>query len=277
MSGLAPEAADMPAADLPAVTFAFAATSANVAEAAQHGEDELGIWAPAPAWPHAAGFAAGFGLAAQDAQVANEDVSLWQVTLPADHAASAAALGLAQARLRRAEAALPFARDRLAAFVAAGGPAPALPPGLEAPELALFDTLATEESGQAALGVAAFDQVGAFFARVQDALRSFAAIDTVLADQGRIGLTVVSWTGDFRTVWPRGLALAEAERHAAAVHVALRTRDAWLRLGATVTRGALQVATLLSVSPVLAVPAAYRFVRQVIDQVQALGGLPRLV
>ncbi len=61
-----------------------------------------------------------------------------------------------------------------------------------------------------------------------------------------------------------------------AMRLALRTRDAWLRLGLTVARGALQIATLFSLNPALALPAAYRFVRQVIDQVQALGGFPAL-
>ena len=79
-----------------------------------------------------------------------------------------------------------------------------------------------------------------------------------------------------RTVWAAGLAADDARQHGRAVNLALRTRDAWLRLALTILRAAAQLVTLFAATPLLALPAAYRFVRQVIDQVQALRALPAL-
>lgn len=236
------------------------------------GDDELGIWQALPvALPRDLGLES-----VGEEPAADRDVTLWQVALPRDRRAANDVLALAERRLAAAELALPFAAQRLTTFVGAGGPPAALPPALAAPETALFDWVAT---GDVARGqppdAGPVNQVAAFFDKVHESLRNYAAIDTGLED-GRIGLTLVSWTGDFQTVWARGLALDDAQQHTAAVALALRTRDAWLRLGLTVARGAIQLTALFSVNPALALPAAYRFVRQVIDQVQALGGLRML-
>ncbi len=231
------------------------------------GDDELGIWQTLPvATPRDLGLESA-------GEEPGPDVTLWQVALPADRKTAGNVLAGAERRLAAAELALPFAARRLTTFVRAGGPPAELPPALATPETALYDWVAA--SNAAALPPPAggpLDQVAAFFDKVHDSLRNYAAIDTGL-DGGRIGLTFVSWTGDFQTVWARGLALDDAQQHVAAVALALRTRDAWLRLGLTVTRGAIQLSALFSLNPALALPAAYRFVRQVIDQVQALGQL----
>jgi hypothetical protein len=151
-----------------------------------------------------------------------------------------------------------------------------VPRGNEAPEEALAGWLAADPARDEATQVGDWlDQATDFFARLHDTLRAYAAIDTTIEGR-RAGLTLVSWTGDFRTAWLRGLTADEAAQHIAAVNLTLRTRDAWLRLGLTVTQGALQIAALFGTNPALALPAVYRFVRQVIDQVQALSNLPGL-
>ena len=78
------------------------------------------------------------------------------------------------------------------------------------------------------------------------------------------------------TVWVSGLAVDDARQHVRAVNLALRTRDAWLRLALTIMRAAAQLVVLFAATPLLALPAAYRFIRQIIDQMQALRALPAL-
>ncbi len=254
-------------------------------------EDELGVWQPAsPAAPGDAGLeSTGVGPAAADAP---GDVNLWLIALPKDRSAADQALDLAEARLAVAESALPQAENRLRAFAAAGGPSPAIAPGLEAPELELASWSAMSQSagdldlrerpGQPMddlAAVPAFQQAvertEAFFAKVREAVRDFTVVETSLGD-ARAALTRVSWTGDMRTAWASGLSTDDARQHIRAVSLALRTRDAWLRLALTVVRGAIQLAVLFAATPLLALPAAYRFVRQIIDQMQALRALPAL-
>lgn len=236
-------------------------------------DDELGVWQMLPPATDGA-FPA--GSIETHAGAAVQDASAWHISLPEDAKVAGEALVVAQARLRVSEAAMPYALQRLAAFRDAGGPSVAVPIAQAGPELDLANWVAASASGrpapEAESGLA---QVSAFFDRVRDALAGYAAIDTGIGSR-RAALTLVSWTGDFRTVWASGLALDDAKRHTAAVALALRTRDAWLHLALTVLAGALQLAALFAANSALALPAAYRFVRQVIDQVQALHGLPAL-
>ena len=245
-------------------------------------EDELGVWQPAlPAAPGGAGLESfGPGPAAPPA-----GVNLWRIALPEDRSAAARALDTAEARLALAEAALPQAEFRLRSFAAAGGPSPAIGPGLEAPELALASWCATagaaswEHAGQPVDELAAspdlqqsIDRTQAFFDKIREIVRDFTVVETDLGATP-VALTCVSWTGDMRTAWLRGLPADDAQQHLRAVGLALRTRDAWLRLALTVVRGAVLLAALFAAAPLLALPAVYRFIRQIIDQVQALPAL----
>jgi len=246
-------------------------------------DDELGVWQPlARVEPR--------DLALESAVPHEDEVNLWQVALPADRIAAMRTLALAEARLVVSQNALPFAAARLTAFAVAGGPPPlhatGLPPGMEQPELELASWLAISHSAASfgswerphqpiddLLALPAFVQTAekteAFFDKVRAAVRNFALIDTRLAD-ARAALTVVGWTGAMRTAWSSGLAVDDARQHVRAVSLALRTRDAWVRLALTILRGAVQLAVLFPANPVLALPSAYRFIRQIIDQVQAL-------
>ncbi len=214
--------------------------------------------------------ARGFDDRAEASPPVPDDISVWQVALPGDRRAADRTLAAAQQRLTAAEAAVPLAAERLAAFANAGGPPPDLDTRLAGPEYTLYDWTAAGAQGRSLPAEAGrLDQVVAFFAKVQDALRNYAVIDTDVEDT-RIGRTRVSWSGDFRTVWLRGLALDDAQQHTAAVALTLRTRDTWVRLGMTVAAGAVQLTTLFSLNPALALPATYRFVLRIIQQVQVL-------
>lgn len=257
-------------------------------------EDELGVWQPAlPPAPSEAGLESfGPGSAAAAEPVSE---NLWRIALPEDRGAAARALDMAEARLAIAESALPQAENRLRAFAAAGGPSPAIRPGLEAPELELAAWCATagtaaggpaaswEHAGQpvdelAALPdlqgaqLTAIDRTRAFFDKIRDSVRDFTVVQTDLGAT-TVALTRVAWTGDMRTAWLRGLPADDAQQHLRAVGLALRTRDAWLRLALTIVRGAVLLAALFAATPLLALPAVYRFIRQIIDQVQALPAL----
>lgn len=246
-------------------------------------EDELGVWQPAlPSAPGEADMES-FGPAAA---APPSSANLWRIALPEDRSAAARALDMAEARLAVAESALPQAENRLRAFAAAGGPSPAIRPGLEAPELGLAAWCATagaaaswEYAVQPVDEIAALpdlqetiDRTRAFFDKIREAVRDFTVVETDLGAT-RVALTRVSWTGDMRTAWLRGLPADDAPQHLRAVSLALRTRDAWLRLALTVVRGAVLLAALFAATPLLALPAVYRFIRQIIDQVQALPAL----
>ncbi len=197
---------------------------------------------------------------------------------------------MAEARLAAAESALPQAEKRLRAFAAAGGPSPAIRPGLETPELELAAWYAMaapatswEHAGQPVdeltalpelqdAQLTAIDRTRAFFDKIRETVRDFTVVETDLGAT-RVALTRVAWTGDMRTAWLRGLPADDAQQHLRAVSLALRTRDAWLRLALTVVRGAVLLAALFAATPLLALPAVYRFIRQIIDQVQALPAL----
>jgi hypothetical protein len=251
-------------------------------------DDELGVWQPAsPAAPadsplESAGLDLGGG-------AGRDGVSLWQIALPAERSAAVQALNLAEARLAVAETALPQAAGRLTAFVAAGGPSLAVAPGLEAPELELNSWAALSQSVGSSgswerssqpiddlVALPAIQQVAermdAFFDKVRETLRNPTVVETDSGD-ARVALTHVSWTGDTHTVWAVGLPADDAQQHVRALRLALRTRDTWLRLALIIVRGAIQLTALFAAAPLLALPAAYRFVRQIIDQLQALQAL----
>ena len=186
-------------------------------------------------------------------------------------------------RLDAAASALPQAETRAAVFASVGADVAGVMPRLAEPERDLADWVALSRSAPGELspqsGVEelsrrpdfrqAAEQVSAFFEKVRESVRNYALI--VSRMEGiRVAVTEVSWTGDFRSAWATGLSLDDAARHTTAVQLALRTRDLWLRLAATVLRGAFQLAALFAANPVLALPAAYRFVRQIIEQAQAL-------
>lgn len=255
-------------------------------------EDELGIWQPA--LPTTAG-EAGLESFGPGPVTPPASANLWRIALPEDRSAAAQALDIAEARLAVAESALPQAEHRLRAFAAAGGPSPAIMPGLEAPELALASWCST--AGAAAAGpaasweyagqpvdqlaalpeqqdaqLAAINRTRAFFDKIREIVSDFTVVATDLGDTP-VALTRVSWTGDMRTTWLRGLPADDAQQHLRAVSLALRTRDAWLRLALTVVRAAVLLAAFFAATPLLALPAVYRFIRQIIDQVQALPAL----
>jgi hypothetical protein len=112
-------------------------------------------------------------------------------------------------------------------------------------------------------------QASDLFERVQQSLRLSTRVESTAGGR-RLGLTTVAWSGHLRTAWAAGLGAEQVEQHARSLALALRTRILWLRMATLVARGGLQLGVLFPTSPFMAVPAAWRFFKQVIELSQEL-------
>jgi hypothetical protein len=250
---------------------------------AADGDDELGVWRFPGGLDAIVDIGEAFGfLAPARGAVDTMVVSLWQVTLPASISLANQELAQRFALLQCAEQALPEATGRLAAFIRQGGPTeerafgpPKVAVALPERELARWITEVGQEASfgmrerrfadrQGDVGAAA-----AFLEKVHRALRYLALVETRGGDR-RLALTVVSWAGDYQTAWCAGLERVAADQHTRVVALALRSRDAWLRMALLVLRGGIQLGILFPANPILAIPAAYRFVKQVLAEAQKL-------
>lgn len=245
--------------------------------------DELGVW-QAPAVEETAFEIAGSEPAARPEA---EEISRWEIILPADPLFAERALAQHESRLRASSLALRLAQTRVQNFVATGG-SPAAADSFAigsgrrldtAPEQALnaWVQAAGEESfafpPKLPPGAeAAAREVQDFLEKVRNTTRYLAFIET---SQGstRQALTIVSWGGDFQSVVKPAASARSQEKHARAVELAVGTRDAWIRMGFIVLRGAVQLSVLFPTNPILALPAAYKFIRQVLQQIQAIQDL----
>lgn len=119
-------------------------------------------------------------------------------------------------------------------------------------------------------------EVRDFFAQLSRSLAAAARVETSVGGV-TVGVTVVGWRGGTVTTWRAGADRGTMESHRRAVALALATRRAWLGLALTVVSGAAGLAVRLAApgGVVLVIPAAWRFVRQVmadIRQVREAGG-----
>ncbi len=233
------------------------------------GGDLFGIWEAAPA-PEAVSFDA-----------AAPAVPTWRVALPASPDEAQALLeariremthstqDLAQAQTRLAHVDLSAAlvsfavpgamtqEDRLREALGAARAAGEMSFAAEAPELA-----AERRSWQDHL------------AQVQDMLAHAAYVETEIAE-ALIGRTAVSWDGDFRTTWQAGASAESMRLHQQSLHLAMVWRMALIRLAMVVGRGAVRLAASAGISGVLALPAAWRFVQDVLDELRRLRAVQR--
>ena len=239
--------------------------------------EALGPWAvlPGPA-PRAVAFGpAGMGAGVPVAPI-------WQVNLPPAPAVAAARLADGEDRLAGEERGLAAAATRLDAFVRTGSVVSfTTPRGLDPAEATLRATIA-ELRGEAprslpfGLGetlAGAWDEAVDRFRAGADWLRRLALgeawVETRLGERW-LGRSAVGWGGDAETVWAAGLDPATAALHGRAVALALASRVTTLRRVALAARGAVTLSALLAPGGVLlALPAAWRFIADVIDEVEA--------
>jgi hypothetical protein len=257
--------------------------------------DVLGLWQAEPA---PISFALG----------AEQPIALrWKVELPADRRAATAALEaqavllfrgrqtLTLEAMRRFEAAVgaagqttsfaagvPQAERDLAAWMRAMGGDRSFFPG----DSMLGGAPPASETGRLyspadapAVNFAAVDwltgwretvhQAQAFVQQVQRSMAQFAWVETAVDGQS-VGRTAVQWRGDVATAWQAGQDRQQAALHQRAVALAVDTRAAWVRVFLLAAQGAVILAAALGTpgGQLLALPAAVKFVRQVLAEVR---------
>lgn len=217
------------------------------------------------------------------------NVPLWRANLPADEHLARQALAAAQAHLSRSEAALEGVPASLEELISSAATAPGvLSFGLAAGEtenapqatlLNLLDQARALEQGRAvSFGVgeiasAAWEQARAqfeaFVQQIQREVLNLAWVETRVADvlQAR---TILGWSGDAETVWQAEAEAAPLDLHVQSLRLAVRSRLLRFRLFVTVTGGAARLSLLLA-SPAgawLALPAAWKYVNEILNQIQ---------
>ncbi len=257
--------------------------------------DLFGLWEPV--------FESDFSLTEEEA-----DELRWAIDLPLDPRRAAAGMDTGHDRLDTLLLDLDAAERRLDEFVATGRQPPpeeasyavgddgtAAPVGepeadlhglLE--EIALVgksvaqdsDEPAAFDTGEPVAGrvQAAQDGFEAFLRQFYRAVSHYAWVETSV--QGRlVGRTRVSWLGDADTTWRTPVTAEQIALHQRAVTLALNTRAAAMRVAVLVIQGARLLAQLpvMVASPigiVMAIPAAWRFLDQVLAEARRLRGLP---
>lgn len=237
--------------------------------------DPLGVWQFAPA---SATSTARF--AAQDALTSEQDGLRWRIELPgADSEARDAlserlsAVELRQEQLDQVEQRLSELQS--AQFTAtrdAKIPYAALPD----PETELLRAVAALQRAPTAFALdrrdasayrKILDRAEQLLLQFRRLVQYYARVETAIGAQS-VGLTVVDWSGDYRTTWQDGVTASDMARHLDAVRLAMASRHALLRLASVVTSGALVLATKASVpgGQVLLLPAVYKYVRDVLEE-----------
>lgn len=231
--------------------------------------DALGLWQPASVAEEVSFSAAPAA-----------DIALFRVDLPPDPGLAYLAMAQSFAQLQSVEIALGQAAPRLERFLqgttisgvesvdfAAGASAVVAPER----ELWLWLGSATDQPSYApgldlrSVWNTAGGQAAAFFEQVGRALAHFAWVESAVDGQ-LVGRTTVGWTGDQATFWRDHLPPEHVANHTRCLQLALATRAAWLRMTITVAQGAARLAALASTAPLLAIPAAWKFVQALLAQ-----------
>ena len=106
-----------------------------------------------------------------------------------------------------------------------------------------------------------------FVEQVRQAVMNYARVSTELGS-APVGLTTVSWQGDFETTWALGIGPDEMQVHLNAVQVALDSRLEMVRTVSVVATGVANIVlkAVLPGAQLMLLPAVYKFVRDVMQQ-----------
>jgi hypothetical protein len=242
--------------------------------------DELGLWKPVPP-PRAAGDSYGSVSLSGGTPTAEvpSDLNYFRAGLPIDASQSERILTGLQDRLSASNWRMNQAQLRLEAFMALGGlpeVAYALPgQAVPAAEIRLQGWMEAFAPGESFGSLPKLPpdwtktvhDASNFFTKIQLLLTLGDLIESRRDDQ-RLGLTVVSLSGDFTTIWSTRSTRADLAVHQQVLGQAIAIRAAWFRLASLILGGAVKLAGLFSTSFILAIPAAYQFFRQVLEQVR---------
>ncbi|MGC9467375.1 MAG: hypothetical protein ACP5HS_02170 [Anaerolineae bacterium] len=229
------------------------------------GQDPLGIWAIPEE-----------GITAFAASERGENGLVWRADLPASAEEAEPVLGEQLSRLALRQRDLTEVARRLARFnptasYAAGGDTPEA--RLRADLMALQNPAVAFESraDEVATYEEIYEECRALLSQFRQLIQESARVETQVGGQD-IALTAVDWTGDYKTTWLDGLTSADMELHVDAVRLALATRLALVRLIAIVASGALELSLKAAVpgGQFLLLPAVYRYVRDVLEELDRL-------
>lgn len=238
----------------------------------------VGPWEAAP--PASVSFDVGSGEAAPDAPV-------WRVRLPEDEAEAGLALSEAEAQLRASESGLEEAPARMDAILSA------LPGGVSfgtvsfsvesgTPEASALDLLAQaqaiEQGRPVSFGVEGFgsqaweqarDQFEAFLGQLQREVLNLAWVETSAGEQ-LLARTAIGWGGDSNTLWAAEASDEQRRLHRRALTTAVKSRLLRIRIFSTVTSGAVKLSVMFTTpaGAVLALPAAWKFVNEILQQIK---------
>jgi hypothetical protein len=219
-------------------------------------------------WETGAASAVSFGLESTQAPT-------WRIQLPAEpEAAQAVLAGYRQAQ-EQGQRDLARAQRELAQL----GPAQAASFG-EIDQLgthkSALQSAVNELTGPVSYGLGLdkeelYDQWNAFVEQVRQLVTNYACVETTLAD-ALVGTTRVGWKGNFQTTWEANPEPEAMQTHLQAVQLALAWRLALLRTVAVVATGAAGLAVKAAIpgKQLLLLPAAWRFVRDVLKELRQL-------
>ena len=230
------------------------------------GEDPLGLWT----LPESSGVSF-------SAEAAPVEPPTWHIELSSSAEETRQVLDAQTRALALGERDLEQAKDALKALGTTEAVSFATDDPLAAQKAALLETL---QKGQepVAYGVEpqaeaeqeeVYRQWLAFMEQTRELLSHYARIKTT-AGETLIGITEVSWGGDFKTEWPADLPAASMQQHLQAVHLALGSRIALMRVFSVVGTGAagLAVKATMPGAQILLLPATWKFVRDVLQELR---------
>jgi|GEM_PF-751316 len=266
-------------------------------------DDPLGLWTPTASTLESAPGAVSFSVGGDEPAAPEAVEPVFRVNLPADGASATRALEASEAQIARLNAALQTVPSRLDGLVArtqerrqkaatSGVSFDTLSEEPEpGPEGDLLAMLASVEGGgtqggsevsfglvDEAAGIAWEQAKAGFDALIQQISREvlhFAWVETNIAD-ALLARTTIGWTGDAQTAFAGGIKSQQVALHNRTLQIVTQTRSMRLQLFITITSGAAKISTLIATpaGAVLALPAAYKYVMQIVEQVKQFQSIP---
>ncbi len=256
----------------------------------QAGTELLGLWTASPGPAPATGGRPAPGGVAFDVSAAAAQEPVWRVNLPADPDEAEAYLHGAEDGLETSQQALDAATERIdalvkrqtaqVAFDTSAATAFAVGAEMDEAERALLGLLEEAETGRAPVSYGlgdelagglkeATEQFQGFMERARQVVAYYAWVETRVQGQ-LLGRTSVGWTGNMHTAWQEGPDAAQMALHQRTLALSLASRETLVRTFVVVASGAAKLSVLLSApgGALLAIPAAWKFINQVRDEIE---------
>jgi hypothetical protein len=240
------------------------------------------MWETTPAQPGGA-----VSFAAPGADVLEADVPVWRVSLSGELRQAATDLEDSLAQVETSRGALAAARTRLDSLVArrrsesdVSFAVASAGPDLPAPEQELLQQLSAIKGEDAAvsfglLGLpsrsgleAAGEQFRGVMARLTQSLIYYALVETRL-EARLMGRTAISWSADAKTLWQSSTPPEVFALHQRSLKLAVESRNSLLRMFVLTAQAAVRLSVLVATpgGQLLALPAAWKFVNQVLAEI----------